>query len=80
MYLRILDMRMELVAPQMGDTGTGARLEEDQEYRLHLSDERCLLDTKVDMWRAGWIYESRLERRVLTWREILGSCQHIYDL
>ena len=46
----ILDLRMELVVPQMGNTGAGACLQENQEYSLDLSDERW-----TPRWRCGGI-------------------------
>ena len=36
MCLGILDLRMELVVPQMGNPGAGARLEKDWQYSLDL--------------------------------------------
>lgn len=45
--------RMEFVGPQMENTGAGACLEEDQKYSLDLLNERCLLDTKAEMWKGN---------------------------
>lgn len=66
------------VVLQMGNPGAGA-WEEDQ-TRLDLLNEKCLLSIKGETWKGSWICKSRMEGRVLGWRHTLGSCQHIYDL
>lgn len=45
--------RMEFIGPQMENTGAGACLEEDQKYSLDLLNERCLLDTKAEVWKGN---------------------------
>lgn len=72
----------KMVALQMGRIGAGAHSGgggEDQNS-LDLLGETCLLNTKGEMWKGSWIYKSRMEGRVLGWRDTLGSCQHVYDL
>ena len=57
----ILNLRMELVAPQMGNPGAGVCFEKDQEYSLDLSNEswtprrRCegICESRMDVGSAG---------------------------
>lgn len=63
-----------MVVLHMGNTGTGAYLEEDQNS-LDLFNEKCLLNTKGEMWKGRWIYKSRREGRVLGWRD-----RHTWEL
>ena len=61
MCLGILDLRMELVVPKMGNPGAGARLEKDRQYSLDLSNEswtprrRCegICESRMDVGSAG---------------------------